>query len=258
MITREEASVIEQKFLAADEAAGANYREGGIRFAEAWQHLWSVMERENNFSDSLGNAILDWQIGNWAGDGTMYLHNARMYEELIALNEQIQKIKWKSDAQLFYENSKRDIADAYADMGDIEKSYQLYKVYLEKDPLWGWGWIGYWRQLNDNNDVRFEETLDRLYQRIRAGEQFRDKKDLYRELGDEYNTLGIKKRADYLYRLEDQAEKEKLEESKKELASLMKMLESRTAAKKDKIYPNDPCPCGSGKKYKKCCGKMLS
>ena len=24
-----------------------------------------------------------------------------------------------------------------------------------------------------------------------------------------------------------------------------------------KIYPNDPCPCGSGKKYKKCCGKKL-
>lgn len=21
----------------------------------------------------------------------------------------------------------------------------------------------------------------------------------------------------------------------------------------DKVYPNDPCPCGSGKKYKKCC-----
>lgn len=25
--------------------------------------------------------------------------------------------------------------------------------------------------------------------------------------------------------------------------------------KEKKIYPNDPCPCGSGKKYKKCCGK---
>lgn len=22
-----------------------------------------------------------------------------------------------------------------------------------------------------------------------------------------------------------------------------------------KIYPNEPCPCGSGKKYKKCCGR---
>ncbi|MGN0377667.1 MAG: SEC-C metal-binding domain-containing protein [Suilimivivens sp.] len=30
---------------------------------------------------------------------------------------------------------------------------------------------------------------------------------------------------------------------------------STTIVKPDKIYPNDPCPCGSGKKYKKCCGK---
>lgn len=28
-----------------------------------------------------------------------------------------------------------------------------------------------------------------------------------------------------------------------------------TIVKGDKVYPNDPCPCGSGKKYKKCCGK---
>lgn len=26
-------------------------------------------------------------------------------------------------------------------------------------------------------------------------------------------------------------------------------------SKKKKIYPNDPCPCGSGRKYKNCCGK---
>ena len=26
-------------------------------------------------------------------------------------------------------------------------------------------------------------------------------------------------------------------------------------SKSDKIGPNDPCPCGSGKKYKKCCGR---
>lgn len=29
----------------------------------------------------------------------------------------------------------------------------------------------------------------------------------------------------------------------------------RVGAKAKKVYPNDPCPCGSGKKYKKCCGK---
>ena len=27
--------------------------------------------------------------------------------------------------------------------------------------------------------------------------------------------------------------------------------------KEEKIYPNDPCPCGSGKKYKQCCGRKL-
>ncbi|MBQ9081529.1 MAG: SEC-C domain-containing protein [Clostridia bacterium] len=29
----------------------------------------------------------------------------------------------------------------------------------------------------------------------------------------------------------------------------------RPAKAKAKIGPNEPCPCGSGKKYKKCCGK---
>lgn len=31
---------------------------------------------------------------------------------------------------------------------------------------------------------------------------------------------------------------------------------NENAAKGEKnVYPNDPCPCGSGKKYKKCCGR---
>ncbi|MHB1459036.1 MAG: preprotein translocase subunit SecA, partial [Armatimonadota bacterium] len=29
---------------------------------------------------------------------------------------------------------------------------------------------------------------------------------------------------------------------------------SQTAVRRDKVGRNDPCPCGSGKKYKKCCG----
>ena len=32
-------------------------------------------------------------------------------------------------------------------------------------------------------------------------------------------------------------------------------ISGRTVVGKKKIYPNDPCPCGSGKKYKKCCGR---
>lgn len=58
--------------------------------------------------------------------------------------------------------------------------------------------------------------------------------------------------ADWLYNLE---EWEPIfdEERRKELYKEQKS--STTVVKEQKIYPNDPCPCGSGKKYKKCCGR---
>ena len=32
-------------------------------------------------------------------------------------------------------------------------------------------------------------------------------------------------------------------------------LARKPVKKEARIYPNDPCPCGSGKKYKQCCGR---
>ena len=43
------------------------------------------------------------------------------------------------------------------------------------------------------------------------------------------------------------------EERRKELYKECKS--STTIVKGPKVGRNDPCPCGSGKKYKKCCGK---
>ena len=42
-----------------------------------------------------------------------------------------------------------------------------------------------------------------------------------------------------------------------ECIDFAKQVENQKAAKKpvEKVGRNDPCPCGSGKKYKKCCGK---
>ncbi|MEI3244863.1 MAG: SEC-C metal-binding domain-containing protein [Lachnospiraceae bacterium] len=42
-------------------------------------------------------------------------------------------------------------------------------------------------------------------------------------------------------------------EKKKEL--YLEQKKSGTVVKPKKVFPNDPCPCGSGKKYKKCCGR---
>ena len=42
-------------------------------------------------------------------------------------------------------------------------------------------------------------------------------------------------------------------EKRKEIEKAYK--KTKTVVKENKVGRNDPCPCGSGKKYKKCCGK---
>ena len=42
-------------------------------------------------------------------------------------------------------------------------------------------------------------------------------------------------------------------DKRKELQTAYKT--SKTVVKEEKVGRNDACPCGSGKKYKKCCGK---
>lgn len=58
--------------------------------------------------------------------------------------------------------------------------------------------------------------------------------------------------ADWLYNLEEWNDIFD-EDTRKALYKEQKS--STTITKDKKIYPNDPCPCGSGKKYKKCCGR---
>ena len=71
-----------------------------------------------------------------------------------------------------------------------------------------------------------------------------DKEKLY------YNMVGAK--ADWLYGL-PQWDNLLDEAVRKELYKKQKL--SGTVIKGRKIGRNEPCPCGSGKKYKKCCGR---
>ena len=247
-ITQKEADALESEFLDAMPDTRDHSEDSARKLLAAWDHLVQIMARENNMSDRLGVKTIDWQIGNWANDTTMTVHNAHLYEEEIRINEQILQIQWHGHDNLFHENAKREIADVYADMGNVEKCLELYEEYLRKDPLWGWAWIGYFRQLQEHDEKRFEPTLEELYQRVKSGADFRDREDLYRELGDEYDTLGNKERADFFYELEN-------EERSRSRRLYGGWTLKTPEVKPKKIYPNDSCPCGSGKKYKKCYGR---
>ena len=58
--------------------------------------------------------------------------------------------------------------------------------------------------------------------------------------------------ADWLYDLEQWND---IFDEDKRKALYKEQKSSTTIRKEAKVYPNDPCPCGSGKKYKKCCGR---
>ena len=71
-----------------------------------------------------------------------------------------------------------------------------------------------------------------------------DKEKLYKNMVDA--------KAEWLYEL-PQWDNIFSEEKRKELYKEQK--NSGTIRKEKKVGRNDPCPCGSGKKYKKCCGR---
>jgi len=56
-------------------------------------------------------------------------------------------------------------------------------------------------------------------------------------------------------RQEDVEQMERQQRKQKMVFNLAADEAPQQPAKSDKVGRNDPCPCGSGKKYKKCCGK---
>lgn len=65
-----------------------------------------------------------------------------------------------------------------------------------------------------------------------------------------YNMCDAK--ADWLYNL-PQWDALLTEERRKEL--FLQQRKSNTVVKEKKVGRNEPCPCGSGRKYKQCCGR---
>ena len=94
-----------------------------------------------------------------------------------------------------------------------------------------------------NDSLVNDNPIETMDENTRVNLVF-DKEKLYKNMVDA--------KADWLYNLEEWNAIFS-EDKKKELYKEQKS--STTVVKPTKIYPNDPCPCGSGKKYKKCCGK---
>ena len=85
-------------------------------------------------------------------------------------------------------------------------------------------------ELEENSSVRLEIDFEKLYKKM------------------------VEYRADHLYTL---PQWNNIFDETKQKALFAEQRNSRTVVKGKKIGRNDPCPCGSGKKYKHCCGANL-
>ena len=94
-----------------------------------------------------------------------------------------------------------------------------------------------------NDSLKVPNPIEEMEEETAVSLDF-DKELLYKNM--------VAADAEWLYNL---PEWEQIFDEGKRKALYKEQKASTTIRKPEKVYPNDPCPCGSGKKYKKCCGK---
>lgn len=117
------------------------------------------------------------------------------------------------------------------------------KGYAEKFGVDLMTMVGFLDGINDS--LKEKNPLEELTEESEVNLNY-EKEFLYKNM--------VEARADWLYNLPEW-DKHLTEERRKEL--FKEQRQSKTVVKGEKIGRNDPCPCGSGKKYKKCCGRDL-
>lgn len=260
--------------------------EAGDLWLGVWKNILAVMDAQGmKLLDDFDERFSGTQsVGNWVQDVEMELHNAGIdnpsycSEKIRFCEEVIQRTPEQDE--LTIENMRRSIGDAYAQMGDMRKADELFQERLTVDPQWGWGWIGwsdcygFWKRKH-YNPGRAEEILKQGL----AVSGVRDKSDMLERLMTVYEDMG---RQDYVVRVQEELAsvdddprggeiRETTEVSahdnvlsvrtKVRFGGMGMPLDdlgrSRTTAPQEpqkKVGRNEPCPCGSGKKFKKCCG----
>jgi tetratricopeptide (TPR) repeat protein len=237
----------------------------------------SIHEFDERFrgTQSLFNWIQDLEDELWNAG----LEDRQFLTARIAVCEEGLR-RFRTDDELMTENRRRALAESYYELGETASAEALYRGWLNLDPRWGWGWISW------SDRYRFTRTeckdLNRSEQLLREGlaiPEVRDRPDLVERLADLCEEQGRNEEAKE-FRREAKRSTAAMDTSLNvssagtvlrqkttinfggeglplsELSNVATMLRgtSSSTVGRPKVGRNDPCPCGSGKKFKKCCG----
>ncbi|HZG76886.1 MAG TPA: SEC-C metal-binding domain-containing protein [Paenibacillus sp.] len=217
---------------------------------DAWMQAWEGIERE---MDERGIATVqqfdpvfdgEQRIDNWAPQFEMTLYNAALADRDYArmriafCGAYLGRMSDPNDDNGL--NMRRAIAEAHYKLGESREGEAVFRALTEEHPTWAWGWIGWAEQYGS-----FGEPENRDAQRGIA--------ILKRALG----VPELEERDAVLERLQDLYLEAGMTREAEAVGTAIRGasgVAATASAKAGKPGRNDPCSCGSGKKYKKCCG----
>jgi len=207
---------------------------------EGWDEVLALLERTGITSlEQLDRQFSGSEfVLNWAEDLDRELWNAglddpQFLKTRIALCEESLR-RLTTDDEFFSANRRHALAESYFELGETDRADALYREWLSADPQWGWGWIS-WAHCYQfaRPEMQNPDRAEQILLEGRAVDQVRDADHLTEHLANLYQQQGRMPEAQLLGPAPP----------------------SHTAPRSGpKTGRNDPCPCGSGKKFKKCCG----
>jgi len=241
-----------------DDRIDAGYQldqaDAAVGWLEVFEHLARWMDGEGLKSLSELEDRFEWSyfFSNWVQDVELSLLGAcakrpELFPRAIAFCEDT-LLRFGADDEMTRDNFRRTMAELIFESGDADKAEALYTEWLAADPQWGWGWIG-------RSDLyRFTRT------------ERRDSRRCEGILREALGVPGVRDREEITARLREclldrgrMGEAKELEADRQPRNTAPRYIpEVQVPLRAAKVGRNDPCPCGSGKKYKKCClGKCV-
>ena len=234
---------------------------------EAWDDVLRIFDRSGMQSirefdrrfegtQSLFNWIQDlqdelWRAGRW---------ERRFLKARIAVCKEALR-RFRDNDRLSTENRRRALAESLFELGETEEAEGLYREWLNQDPHWGWGWIG-WSDCYRFTHTEFRDCA-RSEQLLREGlavAEARNRTDILDRLADLCKEQGRTEEADE-FRQQAKNSTAAAETwlidgsaSAATVAAMPRANSAPSSVSARKMGRNDPCLCGSAKKYKKCCG----
>ena len=211
--------------------------------AKIWLPTWNAArnllvqrgcKNEKEILDLFGDTFL-----NWFFDLDIALMESDMHNDRLDFNRYLLTIPDYMDQS----NPRMNVAESLAELNRYDEAESMLSGWLEEDPLWIFGWTCWANIFLDNGrKEKAHEIIERGMTTVESSTKATDLQLFYQNAEAIYRRLGATERADYCAK------------KGRELSSKTKPNQLPIAVS-SKVGRNDPCPCGSGKKYKKCCGR---